>query len=233
MTQFLAVLKSLALVAVVFALVQLGLLSRDSRAIVAQSGESLKELHGTLVEIRRSAELVGGYADAQISFLNSARNKNSIQAGIDLAATAKGTVLLINRQVIPRAMRTLDGLTASTESLNRLIASTDKSVNGDLLPETTKTIKLAGQSLETLNKSLQEASDRTISILGHIDALASDNSLAATQREILALATHADGAAANIEQSTGYIRDMLSPTKTSFWKRLLFLLIPRPTFGVQ
>ena len=33
-------------------------------------------------------------------------------------------------------------------------------------------------------------------------------------------------------QSMGYIRDMLSPTKKSFWRRLVEMMIPRPTVSV-
>jgi len=40
-------------------------------------------------------------------------------------------------------------------------------------------------------------------------------------------------ASRNTAEATGYIRDMLSPTKKSFWRRVLELLIPRPTVSVK
>lgn len=40
-------------------------------------------------------------------------------------------------------------------------------------------------------------------------------------------------ASRNTAEATGYIRDMLSPTKKSFWRRVLELLIPRPAVSVK
>ncbi len=37
---------------------------------------------------------------------------------------------------------------------------------------------------------------------------------------------------AEASQAMGYIRDMLSPTKKSFWRRLLEMMIPRPTVQI-
>ena len=40
-------------------------------------------------------------------------------------------------------------------------------------------------------------------------------------------------ATANMAEATGYLRDLLSPAKKSFWRRLLELMIPRPTVRVN
>ena len=40
-------------------------------------------------------------------------------------------------------------------------------------------------------------------------------------------------ASRNTAEATGYIRDMLSPTKKSFWRRVFELLIPRPAVSVK
>jgi len=39
-------------------------------------------------------------------------------------------------------------------------------------------------------------------------------------------------ASRNTAEATGHIRDMLSPTKKSFWRRMLELLIPRPAISI-
>jgi hypothetical protein len=39
-------------------------------------------------------------------------------------------------------------------------------------------------------------------------------------------------ASANVAEATGYVRDMLSPAKKSFWRKVVELLIPRPQVSV-
>jgi hypothetical protein len=47
------------------------------------------------------------------------------------------------------------------------------------------------------------------------------------------LSQNAEQATANISEATGYLRDMLSPKKKSFWRWLLELAIPRPTLELK
>ena len=48
-----------------------------------------------------------------------------------------------------------------------------------------------------------------------------------------AASRNVEGATEAAEEAMGYVRDMLSPAKKSFWRRLLELMIPRPTVGVK
>jgi hypothetical protein len=60
----------------------------------------------------------------------------------------------------------------------------------------------------------------------------SDGRLGQIADALVIASQKASEATANTAEATGYIRDMLSPHRKSFWRRLLDLLIPRPTVDV-
>ena len=75
--------------------------------------------------------------------------------------------------------------------------------------------------------------ETTTATANSLNELASSPEIAGTLSSMNAATSHLAGATKNVEEATGYVRDMLSPTKKSFWRRLLELMIPRPTLGVR
>ena len=212
-------LKILLLAAAVFALAELGLFFRDMRS-------AAKETTATMAEAKAAVSELRDYSREQLTRLRDPRNSKAIDAAIQTAAVFNGTGRLINTQLIPRAMKTLDGLAESTESLNRMIQETNQSLNAEIAPE-------AVSGLENLNKSLQEASGRANANLDDIHRLLSDPSLAQDQQEMMAILQHTDGFMRHAEMSMNYVEQYLSPKKSSFWMRLVGLFIPKLTFRVN
>ena len=129
--------------------------------------------------------------------------------------------------------------------LGRLIEKVDGRVDGvaDAAEKSLGSIRdgattIAGESTHLGDEArplLQAATDATQKAgdaAGDLSRIAGDPDL---KRSVAALESSSENlnkTTAEAAEAMGYIRDMLSPTKKSFWKRLLYLMIPRPTVGL-
>lgn len=220
------ILKILLLATAVFALAQVGLFFRDLRSVAKEASATMAEAKAAVSELR-------DYSWEQLARLRDPRNSKAIDAAIQTAAVFNGTGRLINTQLIPRAMKTLDGLAESTASLNRMIQATDHSVNKNIAPEAVRSLQSTDEALKELSEGLQEASGRANASLDDIHHLLSDPSLAQDQHEILAILQHTDELMCHAETSMSYVEQYLSPKKSGFWMKLLGLFIPKLTFRVN
>ena len=219
-------LKTLLLAAAVFTLAELGLFFRDMQS-------AAKETTATMAEAKAAVSELRDYSREQLARLRDPRNSKAIDAAIQTAAVFNGTGRLINTQLIPRAMKTLDGLAESTTSLNRMIRETDHSVNVEIAPEAVRSLQSSDAALKELSTALHEASGRANASLDDIHHLLSDPRLSQDQQEILAILQHTDELMRNAETSMGYVEHYLSPKKSSFWMKLVGLFIPKLTFRVN
>jgi hypothetical protein len=131
-----------------------------------------------------------------------ARNQKALDAGLQTLAVFNGTGRLINREVIPRAMDVLDNLSNATASLNRAIQTTDKSVNADLLPESRRLLQTTSEAISATKGTIDEASSQIAQAGSDIIAILADPALKSIVAQTNAIATHADGIAANVEESS-------------------------------
>ncbi len=221
-----SILSGLLLAVSVFAVVEVGLLVHSLRVSVTSL---LIETKATVAETRAAVSDLRLYADEQIVRLRDPRNSKAIDAAIQTAAVFNGTGRLINTQVIPRVMKTLDGLAESTASLDRMIQQTDRTVNAELAPEAIANLQSSNQALKDLSKILAEASVRANISLDDIHNILSNPAIAASQQNAQAILEHTNGAMQHAETSMGYVEQYLSPKKASFWMRLISLFIPKLT----
>lgn len=189
------ILKGSALAAAVALCVAAILLLLELRMAVREVLGLTGDVRAAVAEMRTSTQ-------EQLVRLKDPRNSKALDAAIQTAAVFNATGRLVNTQVIPRAMRTLDNLDASAASLNRMIAATDRSVNGQLLPEITATARQTATAIENLDRSLQEASQRANASLDDIHRLAADPAWSASLQEFRTSLEHIDGVAANLEQTS-------------------------------
>jgi hypothetical protein len=188
-------LKTLLFVAAVFALAELGLFFRDMRS-------AAKETTATMAEAKAAVSELRDYSREQLARLRDPRNSKAIDAAIQTAAVFNGTGRLINTQLIPRAMKTLDGLTESTASLNRMIQATDRSVNAEIAPEAVRSLQSSDQVLKELTVTLQEASGRANTSLDDIHNILSDPAWAASLNSIQSTTGNISGITAELEKAS-------------------------------
>lgn len=136
----------------------------------------VREGNATMQELRRGSAAVADFAESQTALLKSDRYQKSIQAGIDVGATANGALRLFNRQVIPKVANDLDrldglltALTINSQTLSTLLVNTDRNVNGEgglipsataLLQSLTATANRFNVSIETLDSMLKTVAEK-------------------------------------------------------------------------
>jgi len=114
--------------------------------------QGITTLNQSATDLRSITGATQEYVNLQLGLLRSSREQKAIQAGIEAAAAAKGTILLINKAVVPRVMKELDSLNQVTQSLNILVTNTDLQVNSNLLPQSTATIKQVESTLQAVQE---------------------------------------------------------------------------------
>jgi hypothetical protein len=94
---------------------------------------------------------------------------------------------------------------------------------------------VAGSTREDLGQISERATElmsASTTAVQQLDARLADDRIDQIASSLAQSSQNTAQATANMAEATGYVRDMLSPAKKSFWRRLLELMIPRPTMSV-
>jgi hypothetical protein len=165
----------------------------------------LSSVRGTTEQVRRSAEHQLGYYEAV-----GRRTSNLI---------AEMTFLIRN------ADERLEELTRATNALlqNGAAATAEAGKNFGSVTDQ------AGSTLAESERLITELRETAAApeVRGSLEAIE------ASAKNLATATAEAAEASRNTAEATGYIRDMLSPTKKSFWRKLFELLIPRPAIAVR
>jgi hypothetical protein len=124
-------------------------------------------------------------------------------------------------RLIEASQRTMENTDTRIE---RITAAAESSL--DAARAAAATVADQTQSVGNESQTLLKAATETTNSIGN---LASDTDLKQSLTNLEASTENLQKTTAAAAEATGYIRDMLSPTKKSFWRRLLELMIPRPT----
>ena len=159
----------------------------------------------TLSSVRGTTEIIRKSSEQQMGYYEAIGRRSSL---------VLGELALLLRHTDDRMERIT---TSSERALESLAAITDEAA--------TQTKDVGGQSRALLTT----ATATMASLQESVESQAIPQSL----EHLEAASQNVEGATKAAEEAMGYIRDMLSPTKKSFWRRLLELMIPRPTVGVK
>lgn len=167
--------------------------------------QGLTSLNQSAVNIRSITEEAHEYITLQLSLLRSSREQKAIQAGLEAAAAAKGTILLVNKVVIPRVLTELDSLNQATQSLNTMVENTDLQVNSLLLPQATATIKQAESSLQAVQVETQTIGGDIHTLVAGEDLKTALNSLTGASHELDLSMIHVEEAMQKMPTIAGHI----------------------------
>ena len=195
-------LKCLCFIAAIFALVGAGLACLEIGRVSQSAAAATAEIRGVAQELRKTAISISEYAQHQTKQLMDPRNQKALDAGIQALAVFNGTGRLINREVIPRVMGVLDGLSNATASLDHAIQATDKSVNTELLPESKRLLSGTSEAISATRTAVDAASDQIVQAGHDIHAILADPALKSILAETNGIASHADSIAANLDESS-------------------------------
>ncbi len=179
--------------------------ARQAQTTLLYSQAVLASVRGTTETVRQSAEQQTGYYEAV------GRRSALALARLDLLIRH----LDVRTERITRAAEVMAGQTGEMSSQ---VSSAAAALGGDAHEVSGHAANLLAASTQAVQDLHERISDPQLEQIAEAMAASSQNTERAT---------------ANVAEATGYLRDMLSPKKKSFWRWLLELAIPRPTFGVK
>lgn len=193
---------------------------------LAQAGTVLGDAHqesvSTLTEVRRTVTVLREAAEEQRGYY-----RDSASA---LKATSKAAFIATRN--LARYIEKLDSATGT------ILSNTDGRME-DIAKATVQTLERSHGAAAAVEKQVGATGYQAEQLLAdargavrNLEALAARPELAANLQNMEKATAHTAKTAENLEQATASIRDMLSPRKKGFWRRLLELLIPRPAVNL-
>jgi hypothetical protein len=174
--------------------------SREAQATLIRSQAVLASVRGTTETVRESAVHQMGYYEAM------GRRSASALARMELFIQRMDTRM-------ERATTSLEDTSAHASQSFHQAGTLLSSLRSDAA-------EIAKQSHELMESST--------SAVRELHSRLADDRLDRMAAAIAESSEYTAQASANVAEATGYVRDMLSPARKSFWRRLLDLLIPRP-----
>lgn len=178
--------------------------AREAQSALLYSQAVLTSVRGTTEAVRKSAVEQMGYYEA---------------AGRRSAAALARLELLISH-----TDARLERMTAAFES-----SSVHANENIDQIGMLAGSVRKDLDGLSQRGENLVEVSTSAVE---RLDQHLADDRLNQIADALSQSSQNTAQATANVAEATGYMRDILSPARKSFWRRLLELLIPRPTLSV-
>ena len=212
--------------------------------IVRDEHRTASELQNTVAEVRMTATAWREYSQEQTGQLRSPRTQKAIEAAIEVGATAKASLLLVNTQLLPRTWKTIDGLHRASDKLAELTEHTDAQLNQQVMPGFAdfirNSIKLENQlgiDADELGQAIRLTSGQTSLSLQEIQKRIADPRFDSILDSISGTAEHLNGTTAEIEEASRRLPDIaealakISKTTSRFSKaywvaRILSIVMP-------
>jgi hypothetical protein len=231
-----------------FCLAALGILCITASAglVVAIRDEhrTAGEIQSTVAEIKMTATAWREYSEEQTGQLRSPRTQRAIEAAIEVGATAKASLLLVNTQLLPRTWKTVDSLREATGRISDLTAHTDAQLNQQVMPGFAdlihNSIKLENQlgiDAKELGDAITLTSQQTGLSLQEIQKRIADPRFDAILDSLAGSAGHLNGTSAEVEAASRRFPEIadslarISKTTSRFSKaywvaRILSIVVP-------
>ncbi len=194
--------------------------------LLVQAATMLNDVHlesqRALLSVNQTLELVRGATREQRTYYKVA-----------------GKALAITTIHLGRLVKNTDARLDRTENrLARLAANTDsragqltQAAEGALDNFGVAALTLAGQT-DTLGHQANLLLAASRGAVENLERLAGSPALVRSTENLERSTANLEKTTAATAEAAGHVRDMLSPRKKSFWRRLLGLLIPRPSVPI-
>jgi ABC-type transporter Mla subunit MlaD len=190
--------------------------------LLAQAGGALDRLEGSVSSVLSSARETLDLSHRTLStqqgyYRDSASHVKALTRAAAIDAVRLGRLIESSQRAVENTDARLGRVSSSAESsLDALRAA------ASAVAEQTESVgKKSGNLMDAGTEAVEKAGD-----------LAANPSLESSLAHLEVSSENLQKTTEAAAQSMGYIRDMLSPTKKSFWRRLLEMMIPRPTVRV-
>ena len=185
---------------------------------------------------RTEAEIAVSGAEMRTTLLYSQAMLSSMRQTTEIVRRSAEHQMGYYEAVGRRTSNLIAEMTFLVRSTEKRLEEVTQATNEFLRNEATATAEIAqdfGRVAAQADAALAESERLLAELRQTIAAPEIRGSLAALNASAVNLETATAEASRNTAEATGYIRDMLSPTKKSFWRRVLELLIPRPTVSIK
>lgn len=231
-----------------FCLAALGLLCITASVglivVVRDEHRTAGEIQATVAEVKMTASAWREYSQEEVAQLQSPRTQKAIEAAIEVGATAKASLLLVNKQLLPRTWKAVDSLRDATGRISDLTAHTDTQLNQQVMPGFAdlirNSIKLENQlgiDVEELGDAIKLTSQQTGLSLQEIQKRIADPRFDNILDSLAGTAGHLNGTTAEIEEASRKLPEIadalakISTTSSRFSKaywvaRILSILVP-------
>lgn len=159
----------------------------------------IAEVKAAAVETRAAAASVRQFADFQSAQLRSDGNQKVIRQSLAVGAAFVGVARSINTSTLPALSSAIGEFRQANQELTSLINLTNKSLNGQLLPEATRATASLNRAIEGTAKTLNASVSSTSAA---VEKLIASGVLTAEQATALLSDPHWKTALANLETST-------------------------------
>ena len=197
--------------------------------LLAQAGEIARTAENELLRTSSQAQATLLYSQAVLASIRGTTEtvrKSSIeQMGYYEAVGRRSSMALARLELL--IAHSDARMERMTQALENSSARADQSMD--------QIGSLAGslrEDLHGLSAQGSELAEASTAAVARLDQRLADQRLDQITSSLAASSENAAQATAHVAEATGYIRDILSPKRKSFWRRLLELLIPRPTVSV-
>jgi len=197
--------------------------------LLAQAGEIARTAENELLRTSGQAQATLLYSQAVLASIRGTTEtvrKSSIeQMGYYEAVGRRSSMALARLELlIAHSDARMERMTQALEN-----SSARANQNMDQIGPLAVSLR---EDLHELSAQGTELAEASTAAVARLDQRLADQRLDQITSSLAASSENAAQATAHVAEATGYIRDMLSPKRKSFWRRLLELLIPRPTVSV-
>ncbi len=194
--------------------------------LLAQAGTILSDMHRqshlALFSINQTLELVRQATREQRTYYKA--------TGKALALTTIHLGRLV-KHTDARLDRTEARLAHLTANMDKRSEQVSQAASRALDNFSVAALTLAGQT-DTLGHQANLLLAASRGAVENLERLAGSPALVRSTENLERSTAHLEKTTAATAEAAGHVRDMLSPRKKSFWRRLLGLLIPRPSIPV-
>jgi ABC-type transporter Mla subunit MlaD len=169
------------------------------------------------------AIVTGDLADKRTGIARTLRNVNTVTAQVGRTSNVARLAASEQRAYLETASKET---VATLRMVNGLVADAGKRINEGALPAATADLVALGETLRSLQEHSAALMDESTKTMKQAGTVLSDENIPAAMKSLASASGHVDGTARNLETTTGYVRDMFTPTKQSFWKTVVLSNLP-------
>lgn len=187
-------------------------LNRLEREFAPDLKSSISHINKSAENLEKITTSTQEYLGIQLKMLKSPSSQAALKASIEVAATAKGSLLVLNKVILPEVRDTVKSANEAVQSLNELVMNSNSRINQELLPEATATLSEVRTSVKTVQEETVRIGNDISLILANPAITDSLDSIAASTEHLRNSSKYIEEA---IAEAPGIAKDVHTVTSNT------------------